>query len=50
MSSGSLTGCDSQATVQWENKQRSEMKERRGSVFNDPALADFYKDLMSNLT
>jgi alpha-tubulin suppressor-like RCC1 family protein len=50
MSSGSLTGCDSQATVQWENKQRSEMKERIGSIFNDPALADFYKDLTSNLT
>lgn len=50
ISSGSLTGCDSQATVQWENKQRSEMKERIGSIFNDPTLADFYKDLTSNLT
>ncbi|MEN9528350.1 MAG: cell surface protein required for swimming motility, partial [Pseudomonadota bacterium] len=44
-----VSSCNPQASVEWENKQRTAMTEKLSSTFNDAALANSYKILTAQL-
>jgi|GEM_PF-705877 len=45
-----VSSCSPQASVEWENKQRTAMTEKLSSTFNDTSLANSYKVLTAQLT
>ncbi|MEY4065621.1 MAG: hypothetical protein RIR26_1829, partial [Pseudomonadota bacterium] len=45
-----LSGCDSKAKVQWEDKQRTEIKNKIDSVITDKDLSALYNKTASGLT
>jgi len=45
-----LNGCDSTASVKWENKERTAMQQRIETTISNPALGTTYKNLTANLT